>query len=409
MIALAAFKLEAFDTGLLAKLNANIPIDSLLFQFETTITQALNSSTDTYPQLAFYIAFVAFAAMATFDSGYVSLKWYVNNLIKDSQSIVLSVVPPNFISSPVPLFFLAIITATITMHMSEIGRFLTQFFDASFEQYFRFELRYYLAFYAAFFVIYAVTLIRSSHSKTAEILNFSALKQFATALFAISIFGIGYFIDNTVVMALGSITPVLYGLIITSKTTTVQTKALEEKSQPEIKAQAVIQAVPAAVAPSSSHAAYSLPEGAKQVSVPGCYLQDGWFVHSFLPTYQDTNSVGNIYFAMYAMWVGKTRELFFLEAIPVFDPQTSPYLILTKAFEHKFLREAKEFDKVTIHIKVAKYNRKFCTLEHKILNEQGEMLGKGQQQLMFVDSKDYGLIDIPEDVLTSFMPFITAK
>jgi acyl-CoA thioesterase FadM len=125
----------------------------------------------------------------------------------------------------------------------------------------------------------------------------------------------------------------------------------------------------------------------------------------FTPTYQDTNSVGNIYWAMYAMWVGKTRELMFDYCMPEFDPATSPFLILTKSFQHKFLREIKEFMPVTIHIKVKSFNRKFVTLEHKILDENQNVIGKGEQDLMFVASASYKLIDIPEEVLTAFLPF----
>ena len=54
-----------------------------------------------------------------------------------------------------------------------------------------------------------------------------------------------------------------------------------------------------------------LPTDAKLISTSSCYISDGFFVHEMTPTYQDTNSVGNVYFAMYTLWVGKTRELSF--------------------------------------------------------------------------------------------------
>ena len=91
--------------------------------------------------------------------------------------------------------------------------------------------------------------------------------------------------------------------------------------------------------------------------------------------------------------------------MPDFDVNTSEFLILTKAFRHKYLREIREFDKVTIHLKIKGYNRKFVTIEHKILNEDKQFVGKGEQELMFVDSKTYALIDIPKKVLDSHLPF----
>ncbi|WP_204349280.1 hypothetical protein, partial [Klebsiella pneumoniae] len=41
-----------------------------------------------------------------------------------------------------------------------------------------------------------------------------------------------------------------------------------------------------------------------------------WFVLRMIPTYDDTNSVGNVYFANYVRWVGKAREMFFNICMP---------------------------------------------------------------------------------------------
>ena len=138
----------------------------------------------------------------------------------------------------------------------------------------------------------------------------------------------------------------------------------------------------------------------------GGHFEDKWFVYSFLATYQDTNSVGNVYFGMYAMFVGKTRELFFNKAMPDFDLKTTDFYILTRSFEHKFIREAREFDTITVKIRVSDVSRKFCTLEHQVFGSDNELLGKGKQNLLFVSSKDYSLLDIPAQVHTAFMPYL---
>ncbi len=61
------------------------------------------------------------------------------------------------------------------------------------------------------------------------------------------------------------------------------------------------------------------------------HFEGKWFVHSFIATYADTNSVGNVYFGMYAMWVGKTRELFFNKVLPRFNIKETPFYILTRS------------------------------------------------------------------------------
>ena len=105
------------------------------------------------------------------------------------------------------------------------------------------------------------------------------------------------------------------------------------------------------------------------------------------------------------MYVGKTRELFFNATMPEFDLKTTKFYILTRSFEHKFVREAREFDRITVKIRIGEYNRKFCTLEHQIFNSDHALLGKGKQSLLFVSAKDYSLLDIPPEVYTSFISY----
>ena len=132
-----------------------------------------------------------------------------------------------------------------------------------------------------------------------------------------------------------------------------------------------------------------------------------WFVMQLMPTYDDTNSVGNIYFANYVRWVGKARELFFNVCIPDFDIKTTRFYILTRSFKHNFRREAREFEPITVRIRVASLNRKFVTLDHEIHGGAAQgLLGSGAQTLMFVDIHDYHPLDIPGEMLRGFAPYL---
>jgi acyl-CoA thioesterase FadM len=159
----------------------------------------------------------------------------------------------------------------------------------------------------------------------------------------------------------------------------------------------------AGAAAASTDAAKSLV-GAVQHPLGG-HFEGKWFVHSFMATYADTNSVGNVYFGMYAMWVGKTRELFFNRVMPKFNLKDTPFYILTRSFEHKFVRETREFETVSVRIRIGGYNRKFVTLDHEIYDSGNHLLGKGQQSLLFVSSGDYKMIDVPPEVHTAFLPY----
>jgi acyl-CoA thioesterase FadM len=91
--------------------------------------------------------------------------------------------------------------------------------------------------------------------------------------------------------------------------------------------------------------------------------------------------------------------------MPKFNIKNTPFYILTRSFEHKFTRETKEFETVSVRIRIANYNRKFVTLEHEISDSKGNRLGHGKQSLLYVSSSDYRMIDIPAEVTTAFLQY----
>jgi len=147
-----------------------------------------------------------------------------------------------------------------------------------------------------------------------------------------------------------------------------------------------------------------VPEFFTATGPMGHGFERDWFVYRVTPTYDDTNSVGNIYFANYVRWVGKARELFFNACMPRFELKTTKYFVLTRSFNHDFRREAREFEPMLVRIRIASHNRKFVTLAHEIFAENDDVLGSGEQTLMFVDSKDFRLLDIPRAIIEGFLP-----
>jgi acyl-CoA thioesterase FadM len=226
------------------------------------------------------------------------------------------------------------------------------------------------------------------------------VKMFCIGSIAVVIFSFGYFLRSPVLQIVGSLLPLGYVFWLLIKPSAGEEFVTDAK---ELEA-------PAAVAPptgqenavSLASPVTMLDQAAIQHSLGG-HFEDKWFVHTLVATYADTNSVGNVYFGMYAMWVGKTRELFFNRVMPKFNLQSTPYYILTRSFEHKFVRETREFETVRVKIRVAGYNRKFATLEHEIYDSLGQLLGKGKQSLLFVSSSDYKMLDIPPDVYSAFI------
>lgn len=379
-----------------------------------------------------YILFICLCIVSTLDSGYVSLRWYLRELVKKSESVVTSIVPTAALSSPIPSLLLAVVVAVASVPL-------------------RFELEYFMSFYAAFSVAYAIVYLFRSVFQP-RFTNFTQTTLFAVASFSLGLFGVGYFNELWMFMVLGSLFPIVYGVTVISaraavddlqravardeptggeeREESISGKAAEravatlenaisridpktaEKfheviQRVEPQAAQLLAGILGSVQPGDGELTLARPiEADAEIEHAKGHFEGKWFCHTFMTTYQDTNSVGNVYFGMYCMYVGKVREMFFEACMPDFDLRDTKFYILTRQFEHKFNVEAREFDLITVKIRVASFNRKFATLEHQIFNQAKTLLGKGKQVLLFVNSKDYGIIDLPAEVQRAFLPHI---
>ncbi len=384
-----------------------------------------------FPFQAAYVAFLMLALVSTLDSGYVALKWYLKHNIGQSDSMLLSIVPEKGLTSPVGYFVALAIIGLIAVPLGV-------------------ELEYYMAFYASFSLGYSVFFLMQSVFRT-RWEDRHPVVIFSIAAIALAIFGIGYFRELWWAMAIGCALPIGHAVLALSTRAVVDDlqKALEggtdeedeslsgkaaEKARTALehaierldpRAAQSIRSALHKIEPAAAHALASVLNTIQPSEIgenngitaspidrndafehAKGHVEDGWFCHSFMATYCDTNSVGNVYFAQYAMWVGKVREMFFNTYLQEFDLKKTPFFILTRQFEHKYINETKEFDIVTVRIRIAGFNRKFVTLEHDVLNGARTILGKGKQVLFFVNSKDYSLINIPAEVHKAFLPFI---
>ena len=343
-----------------------------------------------------YCVFLCACVLTTLDSGYIALRWFLQSNVRTSVNAIFALVPTSLVTSPIPLFLFC---GVIALAGAALGL----------------ELEYFMIFYATFFVGYSALAVARCYVNTPAN-RIPQVKMFCLGSLAVVIFAFGYLLGYPVFMIIGSLLPLGYVIWTLAKPTAGedfvsdadQLGAVADDmsllASPAMPAAASM-ARPAAEAPATlTETARSLVEAVQHPL--GGHFEGKWFVHSFVATYADTNSVGNVYFGMYAMWVGKTRELFFNRVMPKFNLKQTPFYILTRSFEHKFVRETREFETVSVRIRIGSYNRKFVTLEHEIYDSQNHLLGKGQQSLLFVASADYKMIDVPAEVHAAFIPYV---
>ena len=330
-----------------------------------------------------YFTFLCLCVLGTLDSGYVALRWFLAGNVEKSKNMLVSLIPRPLLASPIPSFLLVGLAALAGVLLG-------------------LQLEYFMVFYASFFVGYAALAIARCFVPNSQ-QPLPQIRMFSMASMSVVIFAFGYFSANNLLLFLGSLLPLAYVCWLVFNTDLL--RVVTEKAGEVMEAASEIPAI-RAIAKTAHVVAGSEVKAPEDGHALGGHFEGKWFVYSMIASYSDTNSVGNVYFGMYALFVGKTRELFFNKAMPDFDLKKTHFYILTRSFEHKFVREAREFDTITVKIRVADFNRKFCTLEHQIFGSEGELLGKGKQSLLFVSSKDYSLLDIPPEVHTAFMPYL---
>jgi acyl-CoA thioesterase FadM len=352
------------------------------------------ASIDVHPVVfSAYCVFIAICILTTLDSGYIAIRWFLQSNVNTSNAAILSLIPAKLITSPIPALLLC---GVIALVCTVVGL----------------DLEYFMIFFATFLVGYEVLGVARCYVYSPAN-AIPQIKMFCIGSVAVVIFAFGYLQSLPGLQIIGSLLPLGYVFWLLIKPTSAEefvsnTEELESPSQSgavlpaSAPAAPVVTSLPAAISSAVQHPVAAAAAALGIHDLTG-HFEDKWFVHSFVATYADTNSVGNVYFGMYAMWVGKTRELFFNKVMPKFNLKDTPFYILTRSFEHKFVRETREFETVKVKIKIAGFNRKFVTLAHEIYDSHEQLLGKGQQSLLFVSSTDYHMLDIPPDVHAAFI------
>ncbi len=331
-----------------------------------------------------FAVWAAIAALSTIDSFYCATRWYLSSLLAKSLHPALAFVSPSVAASPLWVLGTSIAAACA---MSVLGLSQTA----------------YIMPYATLLVAVTVCLVAESILRP---VSFDATSCYLWGVVASLVFFLGYMENSpaliplsTAIALAGAFQPMRSVIASKPPATDTVMVAVADESRIEGEQKAIVDqggSPPPSTRPAAS---------ANNNAAPAHGFDGQWFVMQIVPTYDDTNSVGNVYFANYVRWVGKARELFFNACMPDFDLQTTRYLVLTKSFEHDFRRETAEFDPVTIRIRIANHNRKFVTLGHEIVSGRHGLLGRGEQDLMFVDKESFKPLDIPVDIVRGFLPY----
>lgn len=108
------------------------------------------------------------------------------------------------------------------------------------------------------------------------------------------------------------------------------------------------------------------------------------YEYQHIVSFEETNLVGNVYYANYVRWQGRCREMFLKERAPEIIAELSQGLALvTVRVCCEYLSELFAFDTVAIRMSLGevKQNRITMLFEYwRITDEGEELVAKGEQQ-----------------------------
>ena len=134
------------------------------------------------------------------------------------------------------------------------------------------------------------------------------------------------------------------------------------------------------------------------------------FEHQLTVTYEETNAVGNVYYANHIRWQGKVRELFLLEHAPGVLTQIGvEFNFITKSVHCDYEREVHAFDRVAIRMRLARRGESALHLlfDYFRLGADGreERIARGAQELVCMDLAGAAAHPFPAELVEALKPF----
>ncbi len=108
-----------------------------------------------------------------------------------------------------------------------------------------------------------------------------------------------------------------------------------------------------------------------------------FFEYKFQVSFEETNVVGNVYFANYFVWQGKCREAFLAKYAPrVLEDFAAGHGMITKESSCEFFSESFAFNNIAVRMYLHKINRTSITMDFEYYREEDDqlvLLAKGVQ------------------------------
>jgi enediyne biosynthesis thioesterase len=109
------------------------------------------------------------------------------------------------------------------------------------------------------------------------------------------------------------------------------------------------------------------------------------YEYNHIVGFEDTNVVGNVYYANHIRWQGRCREMFLRDNAPeILDELARGLALVTLRVSCEYFSELLAFDEIVIRMRLAEFSqhRMLLVFEYWRKSEKGEeLVARGEQEL----------------------------
>lgn len=122
-----------------------------------------------------------------------------------------------------------------------------------------------------------------------------------------------------------------------------------------------------------------------------------FFEYKHIVGFEETNLVGNVYFANHVRWQGSCREMFLREHAPSLLQDLENGLALVTVFVScEYLNEIRAFDEITMRMRLEEMSQNRVTMNFEYWRtengRQQELVARGTQQIACMHRQQQNLI-----------------
>jgi len=136
------------------------------------------------------------------------------------------------------------------------------------------------------------------------------------------------------------------------------------------------------------------------------------YEHRHVVGFEETNLVGNVYYANHVRWQGRCREMFLRDHAPaVLDYLANGLALVTTRVSCEYLAELRAFDEVAVRMRLGgvAQNRVVMRFEYWRLagGDGGELVARGEQEVACMRRQGSGVVPapVPPELLEALRPY----